>query len=52
MNWIHKWLPNRRQRVVVDGEVSIGNVDVNYTMGYTVFTTFKLRKGSRSNTKL
>ena len=25
INWIEKWLTHRRQRVIVDGEISTGN---------------------------
>ena len=47
INWIEKWLTHRRQRVIVDGEIS--NMEIGFEWGttgisirpYTVFNIYK-----------
>ena len=45
INWIEQWLPDRRQRVVVDGEVSnwksvLSGVSQGYVIGPILFLVY------------
>ena len=46
INWIEKWLTHRKQRVIVDGEISTFSADMKVSEWYCCF---ERKSNSRAN---